>query len=940
MRLISVRPRLSAGAALLLAGALVLGTAGVARADLTPDPLRDPAHERVQTLHRNVLAKAQPNRCFYGTDVPTGDISPDGTCPTRTFTLADDTTVTREGTPKVDQAYVWGLAKSANGRLWWGTGPNIHCLVLQGYLGIEEPVQTSSYVCDPDQNFVPPDIFMYDEGTGVQTDLRTKVTDPTEQLKLAATLGIRSAGAAKGVVFFAGPGVNPATGAVAGINLFAFDDSTGGYLGSHTFTEYTNIRKWTVVNGELYTGVAVKPVESAYPTGGGMVLRWTGSKADPFRFQQVGFVDGEAAELAEHDGRLFVSTWPCCETEGGLAGGPRPAASLWMSPAFGHDAMLTGADAAAGAWTRVWRATDYEPDPVVAQTYGGGALVSYGGKLYWGTMHVPGTAYAALTGVYGATYPDQMGADAYVRANRAIAIFRGDDFTDGRADTPVEVLYGDAREWSFDRVTGTWSQQPTGGRAGTPTGGGSYGASGFGTPFNNYTWTMSVYAGQLFVGTMDHTYLIKDLLDEPRDEVSGLTAEGGLLPDDSLLPTLAGLVASLPVIKSGADLWRFPAPGSKAVPESLQGVGNYLNYGIRTMLADADGLYIGSANPMNLMTDKTDRYPEGGWELIKLTTRSAPPPADTTAPVSKASAPAVSTSPTWQVSYTATDNGSGVAKVELFVKRPGAASYASAGVDTAPALDGKLVFDSGGVEGDYAFYTVATDKAGNVEGVPATPDAVTSYTQAGPGELDTTPPTSKAHSAKVTRRETVQVRYRAKDRAGGSGLARVELFVKTPGAASYTKALADAGDLVDGRFSYAASAGEGVYRFYTVATDVAGNVEAAPAKADTWVRYDVTAPGLHRRMGKGPFVLHLGDRLMLRMHVGEKAYATFTIRHHGRLVRTFGPALVGRGVTVRGWNGRDADRSFVRPGRYRLVVKATDLVGNTTVLWTPLRVRR
>src|SRR5690606_21898927 len=101
--------------------------------------------------------------------------------------------------------------------------------------------------------------------------------------KLGATLGIRSAGAAKGVVFFAGPGY------AGGINLFAFDDSTGAYLGSTTRPEFTNIRKWAVVQGELYTGVAVKP-SAEHPSGGGMVLHWTGSKAAPFSFENVGFV--------------------------------------------------------------------------------------------------------------------------------------------------------------------------------------------------------------------------------------------------------------------------------------------------------------------------------------------------------------------------------------------------------------------------------------------------------------------------------------------------------------------------------------------------------------------------------------------------------------------------------------------------------------------------
>ena len=36
-----------------------------------------------------------------------------------------------------------------------------------------------------------------------------------------------------------------------------------------------------------------------------------------------------------------------------------------------------------------------------------------------------------------------------------------------------------------------------------------------------------------------------------------------------------------------------------------------------TMLSD-DALYLGMANPMNLLTDPLDDKPEGGWELLRL----------------------------------------------------------------------------------------------------------------------------------------------------------------------------------------------------------------------------------------------------------------------------------------------------------------------------------
>src|SRR5207248_2378105 len=45
-----------------------------------------------------------------------------------------------------------------------------------------------------------------------------------------------------------------------------------------------------------------------------------------------------------------------------------------------------------------------------------------------------------------------------------------------------------------------------------------------------------------------------------------------------------------------------------------------------------------------------------------------------------------------------------------------------------------------------------------------------------------------------------------------------------------------------GTFTYAASAGEGVYGFYTVAVDELGNREAAPSAPDVSTRLDSLAP--------------------------------------------------------------------------------------------------
>src|SRR2546429_21829 len=76
---------------------------------------------------------------------------------------------------------------------------------------------------------------------------------------------------------------------------------------------------------------------------------------------------------------------------------------------------------------------------------------------------------------------------------------------------------------------------------------------------------------------------------------------------------------------------------------------------------------------------------------------------------------------------------------------------------------------------------IATDTAGNVEVAPSTPDATT--------VLDTAPPTSAASAPPLSASTSLTIGYSASD--GGSGLAQVDLYAKTPGQSSYTKVASD-----------------------------------------------------------------------------------------------------------------------------------------------------
>jgi hypothetical protein len=130
----------------------------------------------------------------------------------------------------VNQAYVWGLTEQRN-TLWFGTAPNVHCLVVGTFLGQELPHHTDSWVCAFGESNLspplpgavgdwrPPQIFSFDTRTGDMVD-RT----PADPL-IETTLGIRSAGSRGRVAFLAGPNL------LGGINLFAFDTKTGRYLG-------------------------------------------------------------------------------------------------------------------------------------------------------------------------------------------------------------------------------------------------------------------------------------------------------------------------------------------------------------------------------------------------------------------------------------------------------------------------------------------------------------------------------------------------------------------------------------------------------------------------------------------------------------------------------------------------------------------------------------
>ena len=545
------------------------------------------------TTEWSLLAKAQPDECYYGIGDPRNGPS-----------SAVNLPACDGGQPKVNQAYVWGLVKNG-ANVWFGTIANTHCLVMGSYLGLSIPHENLSWVCEFGSfpgDFRPPKVYIHNTATDTLTDKTPLIiaAGVPHTTRLNSTIGLRSAGSIGNLVILAGPSL------AGGINLFAFNGLTGAFINSTTLIAFDDIRKWLLVNGVLYTTVG-----NSGSCAGGSVLRWTGTIANPFTYDVVGNLDSTGAELAVHEGRLFVATWPDCA----LAG-------LYMSPVIPVGGLT---NANAGSWTKVWKVDDYEPDPIVAATYGGGALYSFDGYLYWGTMHVPFLATAvALNNLglgldadgSGSVDTDEVLTTA-LGTYRAINIFRGRNF----ATTPqLEVLYGlqylpvyDSTTKSYTIATDPLHQNKM------PDPVPKWGLPGFGNFFNAYTWSMAEYNDRLFIGTFDWSYLLaQGFLEIGFDSMT----------PPPLPPQQAQIIADLynqmnqyqvqfPWYVWGADLYRIDSSNGPAFPEDVAGLGNFTNYGIRNMI-HGSGLFIGMANPMNLLTDPNDGLPEGGWELIGL----------------------------------------------------------------------------------------------------------------------------------------------------------------------------------------------------------------------------------------------------------------------------------------------------------------------------------
>lgn len=537
-------------------------------------------------LTTTLAAQAQPDECFAGIGNPYPAI--DGCAANNTFTYNSNT---YNGQLKVSQSYPWSM-QEVDGLIWLGTVPNILCQA--GALDIGGGATTPSFlskrlVCEYGSSAYgianslpasagdsrPPQVLTYDLTTDLTTvDPLTTTTvvdrSPDDPL-FRSTGGLRFAASTADLVLFGGPDL-----LLPQINFFAYKRSDLSYIGSFSDSAYTDVRRGVNAGGALYVGVANSG-------GGGSVLRWTGTAASPFSYTVVGAMDNDAAEIVLAGDRLAVGTWP-----NQLNGGLRfpPTSGVFISPVLG----ATGLDPSqATGWKKIWSADNYDGDVVTSRTYGIGGMAWFNNALYFGTVHWVNGALQAHNAVYG----NLTSADGNPFWERLRGTLRSSILvraTNLSSRPRLTLLYGDQKLWQYS--TGVWSQVNNG----MGGGGGTLGRSGLGNPYNFYVWSLAQYQDRLYIGTLDARILY----------AGSSTWNKGIT--EGWLPAFTSPL--------GSDLFSLGTTGA-AVLHNGDGFGNPYSYGIRNMLGNASGLWVGEANPFNLA------FPSptgdlGGWKLFRV----------------------------------------------------------------------------------------------------------------------------------------------------------------------------------------------------------------------------------------------------------------------------------------------------------------------------------
>lgn len=132
---------------------------------------------------------------------------------------------------------------------------------------------------------------------------------------------------------------------------------------------------------------------------------------------------------------------------------------------------------------------------------------------------------------------------------------------------------------------------------------------GLGNPFSGYAWSMCDHEGWLYLGNSVWTLFLRYSKLDDR------------LPENVRKILTDAYVEKIISKFGGCDLWR-SRDGSRWIPVTLDGFGNYYNMGIRNMVSTPHGLFVGMANPFapevavkRVAGWNYENNPKGGLEI-------------------------------------------------------------------------------------------------------------------------------------------------------------------------------------------------------------------------------------------------------------------------------------------------------------------------------------
>jgi hypothetical protein len=572
-----------------------------------------------------VVQQSLPSQCFQGIGKPILPISATFTC--------------TAGIPRNVSSYIWGATLSQDHKdLWFGEGTSMLCVNEAAYasavaaLGRTFPVPfyvRNQVACQFGKAVNPhftglfadatvPHVYEYDIARNTLID---RTPSPSVSPDFQKIGGIRAFGEMNNVAIAGGleASIGDGQSSGGGVHLYAFNATTGQFLGSEIFDQYNNIKNFFTADGRMYVGFGLaKPLvgHCSCPSGvaTGQVLQFVPSVSHPLPSVTHPPVVGNVGQTPSYFGfagnRLLMTTYL-------NGGGQEAAGAVYVSPPLGPQGLTPGQ---ANLWKKIFAPEQYFPDPITASQALGFGITEFKGDVYFVIGMYPGQSALSHILAYRGSFPFTFPALGhwFINSEPAAQVFRITGFE--TRHQKLQLLYGEKTFPVFVKppgaLRGHWQIQQNLMHL-TPL----YGGQGFGNRANPYgAWGIGVGGGRLYMGGFDTSHLFREVL---LTEQSGFAQAilGHRVPAAELRLFSN---AAFPDKSAAGPVWFFTNNHSPAQPLTTTGFGNQDNWGVRGIFPVSNTTVLfGTNNGFNFPAQGTSspvpRRP--GWQLVKLTTR-------------------------------------------------------------------------------------------------------------------------------------------------------------------------------------------------------------------------------------------------------------------------------------------------------------------------------